>query len=63
MTEDQALGLARAMVKRIAEFAGHAGTTPQWRNFKATEEVKEALMSAYNDGWENGFEAGKGDRW
>ena len=44
MTEDQALGLARAMVKRIAEFAGHAGTTPQWRNFKATEEVKEALL-------------------
>ena len=53
MTEAQARELAQALLKRIRK---------QGPRHKA-EGIAEALLDAYNSGWENGFEEGKGTRW
>ena len=54
MTEAQALQLALALFHRAP-----VRVIPK---DEIIEEIKEALMCAYNDGWENGFEEGKADR-
>jgi hypothetical protein len=45
MTESQALELARKVYDETLRL-------------RRIEPIKEALMEAYNDGWENGFEEG-----
>lgn len=59
MTEEQALILARAVVRDWGIGGMHAWDEKVSERFADT--IKEALMDAYNSGWENGFEAGKGD--
>lgn len=50
MTEAQALELARKLYVDWVHNRDEA---------KRINSIKEALMQAYNDGWENGFEEAK----
>lgn len=57
MTEAQASELARALLQRATAATGaflEIATVLE-------EEIKNAIMQAYNDGWEGGYEEGKED--
>ena len=65
MTEAQAYELAWTVVEKHVKRIAASTPSESGRVGSATplaEAVKEALMSAYNDGWENGFEEGQQNR-